>query len=325
MRRPCSAFLLAAALLGCSEPSGDPDPGDASAADARVVADGAPGPDAPRACLQWTRVEVASTAPPVSIDPVAVTTARTTRVEITAALTTCDELAMTVVRYDEATRRAFAPVAALRPDTPCEPRPEPVTRPVALRFPTVGTWTVHAGPDASAPSIEVVVGAPPDRACGVAGACAMDCDCTETEPGTRCLGGVGLGGPFTQCARPCELDRDCGGAGVCRDVEDGLTSACVDGIECDDARPCADGFACEAGACVATFSLGTGNRVACGCDADCAGPLRCIADADGDGARCEVTCPTDGPWCDGAHFCGTRFQDVSGLAAVDGVCGWVGE
>jgi hypothetical protein len=185
---------------------------------------------------------------------------------------------------------------------------------------------VYAGPDDSAPSITIAVGAPPGRACGGVAGCEMDCDCTSTRPGERCLGGYGLGGPFTACATPCEVDRDCGGDGRCESADDGLEQVCYDvGPECSVDRPCPSGFDCAGGACVASFTLGQGTRVPCSCDADCAAPLSCMADADGEGARCEMACPTDGPWCSGPHFCATRYQDISGLAGVDGVCGWVGE
>ncbi len=325
LSRTCPLLLLGLLLCACGgETPGGGDDDAAVTIDAAVAIDASGTPDGPRACALWTRTDLAATKAPSSMDPVAVTTARTTRILVTGSIFSCDLPAMTVVTYDQDNRRAFAPISVFRPDPVCPTIPTPITRPIALRFPAQGTWTVYAGPDTSAPSITIVVGAPPDRACGVAGSCAMDCDCAGN--GARCLGGYGFAGPFTQCARPCELDRDCAGAGTCESFDDGLELACQPGTaECGVDAPCWSGYDCVDGTCVATFTLDQSTRIPCSCDADCGEPLRCLEDADGGGARCELACPTDGAWCSGPHFCATFYQDVSGLAAVDGVCGWVGE
>jgi hypothetical protein len=321
------ALLVLALVAACGgeQPVDDDDdvPVDATV-DATVI--DTPYPDAFEGQFIWERVSFAAGSAPVSMDPVAVTTGRTTRVMISGTIE-ADEIAMTVVTYDEVNRRAYAPIAGLRRFPPSlRGGAIQVSRPVLLRFPTTGTWTVYAGPDTAAPSLTIEVGAAPVRDCGTGVGCELDCDCQLTNPGERCLGGYGIGGPFLACAKPCELDRDCGGDGTCDSADDGLDSVCYDtGAECSATAPCADGFVCNAGACVATFQLSSQNRIACDDGYDCTPPLRCIIDADGEGSRCEMACPTDGPWCDGQHFCGTLFQDVSGLAQVDGVCGWVGD
>jgi hypothetical protein len=41
--------------------------------------------------------------------------------------------------------------------------------------------------------------------------------------------------------------------------------------------------------------------------------------------RCQLTCQTGGPWCEGAHVCGAADDDAAGLASTDSVCVWLGE
>ncbi|MCE9572126.1 MAG: hypothetical protein K8W52_03110, partial [Deltaproteobacteria bacterium] len=90
-------------------------------------------------------------------------------------------------------------------------------------------------------------------------------------------------------------------------------------------HPCGTGYTCTAGACASDTALSSATRVGCACDADCAAPLRCVEPAAPGGARrCEVACPTPGPWCSLGHVCGLAEADVAGLAASDSVCGWVG-
>ena len=133
-----------------------------------------------------------------------------------------------------------------------------------------------------------------------------------------------LGGAFTACAAPCELDRDC--AGRCASVPDSLELHCGPGPECGDDRDCPYGFTCLGGSCAPAFSLGERTRVVCQCDDDCAPGLDCVTpEAPGAPRRCEARCRTgSGPasaWCDGAYACGAREDDGAGLAEVDAVCG----
>jgi hypothetical protein len=206
----------------------------------------------------------------------------------------------------------------------CDPTVGQVTRPVVVELQTPAQWKVSAG----AEMVELTVGSPPERACmngSGSGACAMDCDCTSGE---RCLEGSGLAGPFTACAVPCELDRDCQGAGACTSVADGLAYACEGALtECAGDRPCPAGFTCNGGACEADYTLGQSTRTTCDCDDDCDPGLRCVEPNGGVGERrCEAACLTaGGGWCTGAHICGYAGQDLSGLADTDAVCIWLGE
>ena len=113
-------------------------------------------PDAIAGCVTWARVERAADTI-ASIDPAPVNTDRTTRVALVAEVAACDQPAMPIVRYDPATRRAFAPMAVLEPAITCPPSTQTLTRPVELRLPSPGTWTIYAGADASAPSLTIDV------------------------------------------------------------------------------------------------------------------------------------------------------------------------
>jgi hypothetical protein len=74
------------------------------------------------------------------------------------------------------------------------------------------------------------------------------------------------------------------------------------------------------------FVLSQTTRHECTCDGDCAAGLRCVQPADESApARCQAICPTDGPWCQGPHVCGSIDDDLSGLAGTDAVCGFVGD
>ncbi|MCA9679620.1 MAG: hypothetical protein KC464_31600, partial [Myxococcales bacterium] len=162
------AASLGATLPGCG--GGDASPDAAATADAIVR------PDAIAGCVTWARVERAADTI-ASIDPAPVNTDRTTRVALVAEVAACDQPAMPIVRYDPDTRRAFAPMAVLEPAITCPPSTQTLTRPVELRLPSPGTWTIYAGADASAPSVTIDVASPPDRACATGGACELDCDC----------------------------------------------------------------------------------------------------------------------------------------------------
>lgn len=307
---------------------------DAPPADA--IAD-APSHDAPpdvRAadggeCVRWhlgdaTELDIRS------LEAAPVNTERTARVAIETDLNACDMRATPQVTYASESREVFIDMRVWHPEgIDCPPGGTVIERPVSLRLDEPGTWTVRGGaPGGSGPSLEIDVGVPPPRSCDTSPGvpCGMDCDC----PDGVCLSGFGLGGPFTACARACELDRDCGGDSVCASPDDGLELTCrVGPTECGEARPpCPEGFSCMDGACEPTFRLGSDTRTPCECDADCTPPLRCIAAADPDDeARCEMACPTGGPWCagPGAHFCGSKEQDLSGLAPDDSVCVFAGE
>ncbi len=73
------------------------------------------------------------------------------------------------------------------------------------------------------------------------------------------------------------------------------------------------------------FTLSQESRGPCDCDSDCAEPLRCVRGGGESEARCQLACPTGGPWCEGAHFCGRAEDDAAGLASTDSVCVWAGE
>ena len=136
-------------------------------------------------------------------------------------------------------------------------------------LPEPGTWTVVAD---GAESLSVKVDPGPGGQCGNGGQeCRRDCDC---DTGEVCLRAIGLGGPFTSCVIACELDRDCGGDGVCVDVADGLDRACVIGDECNRAatRPArtASRATSTSESCTPGFSLDQEARGPCSCDSDCA-------------------------------------------------------
>ena len=327
MTRPCWLGAVTLALIaGCS---GGADAPDAAAVidaggDGAIDPDGgvgdAAGHDSVQACVAWSLTARAATAIAVHDDPGPYNSARTVRIAIEYQRGDGEQAAMPGITRGPGTitiePRVFAPSG-----------PAGATGRARLIVPlvlSVGTWQVVAAAPSSV-ALTLTVGGPPPRPCGTTGACAMDCDCDQAA-GERCLGGLGLGGGFTACARPCEVDRDCGGGAVCTSIPDGLFDTCSDITpECGPTVACPAGFACQVGACAPTFVLGQGTRHPCTCDGECAPGLRCVTGAATEVGRCEVACATGGPWCQGAHVCGPASADLSGLASTDSVCGWLGE
>ncbi len=196
--------------------------------------------------------------------------------------------------------------------------PSMVERPVTVRFPYAGTWTVTA----TEQRVVDVVAAPTVGCGGTTTGCALDCDCAGRA---RCLSTTGFGGPFLACVRPCEYDRDCLGDGTCVSIADSFAFACESGTaECDGVtRLCPRGFSCVTGTCAPDFTLGSATRRACTCDAECEAPLRCVWPEGASEGRCDIACPTSGAgWCQGAHVC---TPDPSAVEGGDSICAWVGE
>lgn len=273
-------------------------------------------------CPTWRLTEVAPDEVTVG-DPVAATVGRTLRIRLTHMLDCQQRFAMPEVVVQEEVRRV-----AIRPriwDTrrDCMGPARMITRWIPLTFASAGTWTIEAPPGTVVLTVEV--GPEPTTPCDPGGgACDEDCDCPAGEV---CLGGWGLGGPFTGCAVPCELDLDCPRGGSCIDVDDGFDRTCDGAIaQCNEERTCPVGFTCEGGACRPDYSFGSSARVPCECATDCAPPLLCAEPTEAGGVRrCEYGCPTGGAWCPGAHACGPASADLSGLASTDSVCGWLGD
>lgn len=320
-----SLLLLLSAVAGCSGGGGG-GPIDAAvvdgAVDAAIDAPACLDCDGPPACAPWLPTRRPARSLDLYDERAPITSARTFRVVIEYDGREDDLPAMPdLVRGNgilTITPRVFAPLVP----TGAGPRIRRLIVPLVL--PT-GTWRLVADAPAPAPTLAVTVGPAPLRPCGLPIGCAMDCDCNQ-QAGERCLSGTGFGGGFTACARPCELDRDCGGRGSCQSIPDGLADTCQDGPpECSANAPCPTGFACQQGGCMPTFVLDGATRHPCTCDGDCAVGLRCLAASPAAPGRCQAECPTGGPWCQGPHVCGTAAQDVSGLATTDSVCGWVGE
>jgi len=245
---------------------------------------------------------------------------RSLRVAFEHELTSCDLWAMPAVTYGAGVATIDARIFTREPPCTLTTR---VTRIVTLTL-TEGTWTVRGEAPSPATPLTVAVGPAPARACGAAGECELDCDC-DVGAGERCVG-AGGSGVTRICARPCELDRDCGGDRACVDDDLGAFRACGGGVECDDNFPCATGFTCVAGACTPGFTLSIDTRHECGGDDDCQAPLRCVEATAGLGPhRCEMACRTGGPWCAGAHACDAAGNDAAGLATSDSVCVFLGE
>lgn len=309
------ALLVVLALAACGDDDGGSAPIDAPD-------DGASGDAPPQEPVRWRLTDRPATSIVRFDDELPILAGRSTRVSVQHPRRTCDLLAMPDVAIDAQahtvtiTPRVFVSI----PDERCPDAS--IARHVTLAL-GEGTWTVAGG---TAPPLTLTVGPAPDRACGLS-PCSLDCDC-DTAAGERCLGAVGLGGPFLGCARPCELDRDCGGTGACVDRDDGHFLACDPQPECTATFPCPSGFACSAaGACEPTFTLTAGTRHECSTDQDCDPGLRCVeATVAGGGAhRCEALCKSGGAWCQGAHVCGDAEDDLGNLARTDSVCGFLGD
>lgn len=296
-----------------------------SAAPVDAAADSFVFPDAGAACFRWQLIEV-PVGELVVIDPAPLNPERSMRVRIQYTAGGCDTLAQPIVRFPPATTnvsitaRTWRRVGAM-----CAEDARTVSRVVTF-VPPMGRTAVHATPGGVEEAITVA--AAPARACdpGLA-ACEMDCDCGAGE---ACLGGTGLGGTFTQCARPCEVDLDCAG-GLCTGFDDGLDGICDDSSPgCDDTRPCPTGFTCDGGACAPAFVLNGSSRKECECDADCDPGLSCVRPTDpADPQRCEARCLTgtagSSAVCQGPHVCGDAADDAAGVAVTDSVCVFVGE
>jgi len=284
--------------------------------------DGGSGVDSAPSCgTTWSLVDVPATALTL-LDAEAGFEGRAVRIGVTVTLGGCDDLATMTLGYTlegagiQVRPRAWRPVGPA-----CGAPDREVTRPLVLDQLYAATWQIDAF---GADSLHVTVrgGAP---ACVVGRAdCLLDCDCDEAA-GERCLSYGSFAGPATQCAVPCELDRDCGGTACEPDVADGLGHVCSTRPECDVGHACPTGWTCDAGACAPDFTLDQGSRHACACDADCEPGLRCAEAVPPATRRCEALCETPGPWCQGAHVCGWAEADASGLAGVDSVCIWLGE
>jgi hypothetical protein len=321
MRTPLRALIPLALATACSGGGGD-DPVIDAAIDAASAIDATDATvDAPPgACAKWTLSPQPARTIELYDEPLPINGARTFRVAIRYDATSTDLTAMPTITREPGT--ITIGVNSFGSD-----QPGGVTEMRRLIVPLLlpaGNGRIVARAPAPAPAISVTVRPAPARPCGVVGACAMDCDCNQAR-GERCLSATGLVGGFTQCARPCEVDRDCGGRGRCESVDDGLSEVCSTQPECDVTTPCPVGFGCQAGACQPTFVLNQASRGPCACDGDCASGLRCVGGSLAAPGRCQAVCPTGGPWCQGPHFCGTANQDVSGLATTVSVCGWIGE
>jgi hypothetical protein len=257
-------------------------------------------------------------------DPAPLNVGRTTRLTAFAMVSCNQQRAMPLVTVDQIARTVTLQIRnwdqinffCLGPDFLD-------SRIIAFVPTTAGSWHVKTPGGADLLAFEVATA--PETGCTPEGAfpCDEDCDCTEGV----CLGGSGFVGPFTACARPCEVNADCSGGASCVSADDGLDHYCDPGTPaCTDGGDCPSGFSCEGSACVPDFKLAQNTRKPCQCNEDCAEPLRCVEPANPEGTkRCEFTCQTAGAWCPSAHFCGTAFTDVSGLAESDSVCGWIGE
>ncbi len=322
--RPLGCALIAIVLATACSGGGGQTPVIDAASDAAGASDGGAADakiDAPPgACAKWTLAPRPARTIALHDESVAANSARTFRVAIQYEAPSTDLTAMPTINRE-------AGVVTIGVNTFSSDQPAGAAEVrraiVPLKLPA-GTWQIVARGAAPAPAISVTVRPAPARPCGVVGACGMDCDCDEAR-GERCLSATGLAGAFTQCARPCEVDRDCGGRGRCESVDDGLSEICSMQPECDVATPCPAGFVCQAGACQPTFVLNQASRGPCGCDDDCATGMRCVGASLAAPGSCQAVCPTGGPWCQGPHFCGTADQDASGLATTDSVCGWIGE
>jgi len=196
-----------------------------------------------------------------------------------------------------------------------------------LRLQQAGSWTIQDSSTGGVAFTTLEVSEAPERPCAdTPSRCTLDCDC-DAVPGAICLSVSGFAGPVLTCIRSCEVDRDCLGFSRCEDADDYYDRYCSDGRpECTTAEDCPAGYRCDGGACTHDFRLTGATRNPCMCAEDCAEGLDCVQ-ANGEAmGRCEARCSTAGAgWCPGSHRCGETDDDLSGLAEVDAVCGFVGE
>lgn len=322
------AAVVVSLLVACGGDDGGGAGDDTGGDDDAGAGIDAAGADARDRCgTTWALVDREATAIEL-IDPAPMNTDRTARVAITMELGPCEEIAMMNVGFTLENEYAVIwPRVWVPEGGDCTDPPRTVVRPVTIQFAYAATWNVSVA-SATPISVDVVVGAAPDRPCNPGlPVCEMDCDC-DTAAGEKCLGFDSLVGPATGCGVPCEVDRDCAGAGSCDGpIDDGLGYVCSSAPpECGGGDPCPVGWTCTGGGCAPDFVLSQSTRTECACDADCDPGLRCVVPWDTtQRPRCQAICQTAGPWCQGPHVCASLGQDVSGLAGTDSVCGWVGE
>jgi hypothetical protein len=299
-----------------AEPDIEPDMSEEADAEPEVTPDGG-------FCRTLRLVDLATTDVQL-LDPAPLNVGRTLRIGVTGVRSCNQFRAMPEVEVNAESRTIVVDLHAWEEvGLDCAGADVLDTRWIPFLPPVAGTW--HVQSPAGTERLALTVAAQPSTGCTLpaGGSCDEDCDCAEGV----CLGGNGIGGPFTACATPCEENPDCSGSASCKSVDDGLDHFCDASIaECDAETSCPTGFACTDDACVPDYSLGSGTRVECTCDADCTSPLGCAEPKDADGTRrCEFPCPTGGAWCPGGHVCGPAAWDISGLAETDSVCGWIGD
>jgi hypothetical protein len=298
--------IVVGCLLGCGD-------GASRSRHDAAVEDG-PAIDADPSCGQWRREPVQVTDVS-SLEAVPIHPERSARVLVTVQQCPGDLPATPELAFTLATESVQLTTRVWRHLPDCA-APEPVQRPVTLKFPYPGSWKFVV---ADSTTRTIAVSAAPGGACNPgSGPCQRDCDCAEGV----CLSGTGFATEFTQCAVPCELDRDCGGDGTCVSAADGLAFACTGGApECSSPTDCPTGFACQSGTCEPTFTLNSTSRHDCTCDTDCDPGLRCAFHDGVATGRCEALCLTqsDG-FCQGAHTCG-----AGSVEPARSVCSWVGE
>ena len=279
--------------------------------------------------LTWEKVPLPAIDEPwpALIDGAPLNAGRAVRVEVAVEMGYCiqnaDLAAMPRLTFTPEAEEVFIENVAWQPvgQTDCTDALLVMRRSVSLDL-VAGSWTIHIG-NPPTHTLSVTVDPAPARACDTTTSpCEMDCDCPD---GQSCVGVETADGWSTTCATPCTHARDCGGQGICN-AEADAPFTCVPGVECTDTLQCRSGYSCVDGSCLPDVQLGAATRVPCTCDADCQAPLKCIEPEYPDGVRrCELTCPTAGPWCNGPHFCGNASQDVAGLAAADSICVFAGE
>lgn len=298
------------------------EPPDAPVADAPGLDAPPDRPDAPGECLTRSLASM-----PIQelrlLESLDVHAGRSFRVQASYTQSNgCHSRAMTRVEIDPATRTVDVTVRDwVENGGACAEIARLDTRTITLRLES-GDWTIRDASPGGTTTLAITIG-PGIRAPCVpdGGDCLQDCDCLGREV---CLSTTGLGGPFTACAEPCEEDLDCSEpGGRCLSADDGFELTCEPTSSGCTVTGCPEGYACDGARCTPTFRLASSTRVPCTCDSECEPGLSCVTGPGG--SRCEVACPTGGDWCSSMHFCAEARMDVSGLAASDAVCGWVGE